>query len=148
VESGQTFGSISSVLTEKQAYKVARNLLKDYALQCIAEEVKRRNLSHSLGQKVQTETFREIRNQTEDFATHWAQFPVRGLVRVKDLEGYVKRKLVAAGDFKDLRKKLMSNFMIVLNRILAMQAPHAATSTSPIRNVNATSTIPRHSEHI
>jgi hypothetical protein len=77
-----------------------------------------------------------------------AQFPVRGLVRVKDLEGYVKRKLVAAGVFKDLRKKLMSNFMIVINRILAMQAPHAATSTSPIRNVNATSTIPRHSEHI
>jgi hypothetical protein len=32
------------VLSEKQAYKVARTLLKDYALECITEEVKRRNL--------------------------------------------------------------------------------------------------------
>jgi hypothetical protein len=86
-----------------------------------------------IGQKVQAETFREIRTQTEDFATHWAQFPARGLVRVKDLEdleGYVKRKLVAAGDFKDLRKKVMSKFLVVINRILAMRTPYAATSTS------------------
>jgi hypothetical protein len=119
------------VLREKQPYKIARNLLSDYALECIAEEVKRRNLPHSIGQKVQAETFREISSQTENFATHWAQFPARGLVRVKDLEDYVKRKLVAAGDFKDLRKKVMSKFLVVLNRILAMRTPYATTPDLP-----------------
>jgi len=121
---------LSPVLREKQAYKVARSLLKDYARECITEEVNRRNLPHSLGQKVQAETFREISKQTKDFATHWAQFPARGLIRVKDLEGYVGRKLVAAGDFKDLRKQVMANFLVIINRMLTMRAPHAGTSTS------------------
>ena len=101
------------MLKGNQAYKVARTLLKDYALECIAEEVKRRNFPNLLRQKMQAETLREIIAQTENFATHWAQFPARGLIRVKDLEGYVKRKLVAAGDFKDLRKKVLSKFVII-----------------------------------
>ena len=113
MESAQTL-VLSQCVQRKQAYNVARTLLKDYALECIREEVKRRNLPHSLGQKVQAETFREISNQTEDFVTHWAQFPARGLIRVKDLEGYVKRKLVAAGDLKDVRKKVMSKFLVIL----------------------------------
>jgi hypothetical protein len=122
---------LSPVLKEKQAYRVARTLLKDYALECITEEVKCRNLPHSLRQKMQAETLREISAQTENFATHWAQFPARGLIRVKDLEGYVKRKLVAAGDFKDLRKKVLSKFVIITSQTLAIRTPRVATSTSP-----------------
>ena len=128
------------MLREKHAYKVARTLLKDYALECITEEVKRRNLPHSLGHKVQAETFREISNQTEDFANHWAQFPARGLIRVKDLEGYVKRKLVAAGDFKDLRKKKHV-------KVTGYYKPHFSNA-SPSRghlDFNAKLTIPRRS---
>jgi hypothetical protein len=77
VESGRTSGNIFGVLREKQAYKVARNLLKDFALECIAEEAKRRNLPPAIGQKVQADTFREISKQTENFASHWAQFSGR-----------------------------------------------------------------------
>ena len=49
--------------------------------------------------------------QTDDFATHWAEFSAKGLAKVTDLEAYVKRKLVAAGDFKDLRKQIVSTSM-------------------------------------
>ena len=136
VESAQTFVTIPIVLREKQAYKIARTLLKDYALECITEEIKRRNLPHSPGQKMQAETLREIIAQTENFATHWAQFPARGLFRVKDLEGYVKRKLVAAGDFKDLRKRVISKF---LQCPLLTRTPRPL----PILDVKATLNIPR-----
>src|SRR5262249_23931082 len=95
--------------SEKQAYKLARSLLKDFALERIAEEATRQNLSPSIRQKVQAKTLTEIKRQTENFSAHWAQFSAKGLVRVTDLEAYVKRKLVAAGDFKDLRKKYWRN---------------------------------------
>jgi hypothetical protein len=101
-------GSIFGVLSEKQAYKVARDLLKDFALECIAEETTRQNLSPLIRNKVRAKTLREISKQTESFSTHWAQFSARGLAKVTDLEAYVKRRLVAAGDFKDLRKKIVS----------------------------------------
>ena len=101
-------GSIFGVLSKKQAYKVARNLLKDFALECIAEEAIRQNLSPLIREKVRAKTLREISKQTESFSTHWAQFSARGLAKVTDLEAYVKRRLVAAGDFKDLRKKIVS----------------------------------------
>jgi hypothetical protein len=108
-------GSILGVSSEKQAYKVARKLLKEFALECIAKEAIRQNLPPSIRQKVQANKFREISKQTEDFSTHWAQFSAKGLVRVTDLEGYVKRKLVAAGDFKDLRKKIVSQSLVNIN---------------------------------
>jgi hypothetical protein len=101
-------GSLFGVLSKKQAYKVARNLLKDFALECIAEETTRQNLSPLIREKVRAKTLREISKQTESFSTHWAQFSARGLAKVTDLEAYVKRRLVAAGDFKDLRKKIVS----------------------------------------
>jgi hypothetical protein len=103
-------GSIFGVLSKKQAYKVASNLLKDFALECIAEEATRQNLSPVIREKVRAKTLREISKQTESFSTHWAQFSARGLAKVKDLEAYVKRRLVAAGDFKDIQKKVASQF--------------------------------------
>jgi len=118
------------VLSERQAYKVARNLLKDFALECIEEETTRQNLPLSIREKVQANTFREVRKQTENFSTHWAEFSARGLLRVADLEAYVKRKLVAAGDFKDLRKKVVSKSLANINRIMATRAPHTAISTA------------------
>src|SRR5215470_16831965 len=102
--------------SEKQAYKLARNLLKDFVLECIAEEATRQNLSPSIRQKVQAKTLTEIKKLTENFSTHWAQFSAKGLVRVTDLDAYVKRKLVAAGDFKDLRKKVVEQSRIVIDR--------------------------------
>ena len=66
---------------------------------------------------MQAKTFHEISKQTENFSTHWAQFSAKGLHRVTDLEGYVKRKLVAAGDFKDLRKRVVSQSMVSINQI-------------------------------
>jgi len=33
------------------------------------------------------------------------------------LKAYVKRKLLAAGDFKDLRKKVVEKSLIVIDRI-------------------------------
>jgi hypothetical protein len=77
---------------------------KDFALECIAEEARRQNLSPLIREKVRAKTLREISKQTESFSTHWAQFSARGLAKVKDLEAYVKRRLVAAGDFKDIQK--------------------------------------------
>jgi hypothetical protein len=59
-------------------------------------------------EKVRAKMLREISKQTENFSTHWAQFSARGLARVTDLEAYVKRRLVAVGDFKDLRKTIVS----------------------------------------
>jgi hypothetical protein len=44
-------GSIFGVLSTKQAYKVARNLLKDFALECIADEATRQNLSPLIREK-------------------------------------------------------------------------------------------------
>ena len=84
------------MLSEKRAYKVARNLLKDFALECIEEEAKRQNLSPSVRGKAQAKALREIRKQTKNFSTHWAEFSAAGLAKVKDLEPSVKRKLVAA----------------------------------------------------
>ncbi len=104
------------MLSEKQAYKVARNLLKDFALECIEEEATRQNLSPSIREKAQVKALREIRKETENFSTHWAEFSAAGLAKAKDLEAYVKRKLVAAGDFKDLRKKVMSQSLVSIKR--------------------------------
>ena len=105
------------MLSEKQAYKVARNLLKDFALACFAEEAARRELSPSIRVKVQSKALREISKQTENFSTHWAEFSAKGLAKVTDLEDYVKRKLVAAGDFKDLRKKVLAQSLLNINEI-------------------------------
>lgn len=105
------------MLTEKQAHKVARNLLKDFALECIEEQARRQKLSPSIKDKAEAKAFREIRKQTENFSTHWAASPPAGLAKVKDLEAYVKRKLVAAGDFKDLRKKVASQSLVGSDRI-------------------------------
>ena len=80
--------------SEKQAYKLARSLLKDFALERIAEEATRQNLSPSMRQKVQAKTLTEIKKLTENFSTHWVRFSAKGLVRVTDLEAYVKRKLM------------------------------------------------------
>ena len=80
-------------------------ILKDFALECIAEEATRQNLSPLIREKVRAKTLREISKQTESFSTHWAQFSARDLAKVKDLEAYVKRRLVAAGDFKNIQKK-------------------------------------------
>ena len=77
------------MLSEKKAYKVARNLLKDFALACIAEESTRQNLSPLIREKVQAKALREIRKQTENFSTHWAEFSAKGLAKVTDLEDYV-----------------------------------------------------------
>ena len=96
------------MLSKKQAYKVARNLLKDLAIECIAVDATRRNLSPLIGEKVRAKMLREISKQTENFSTHSAQFSARGLARVTDLEAYVKRRLVAVGDFKNLRKTIVS----------------------------------------
>jgi hypothetical protein len=108
------------VLSERQAYNVARNLLKDFALECIDEEATSQNLSPSIREKVQAKALREIRKQTENFSTHWAKFSAKGLVKVADLDAYVKRKLVAAGDFKDLQKKIKS---IVSNQLNDQKLP-------------------------
>ena len=69
--SQQISKSLFGVLSEKQAYKVARNLLKDFALECIAAEATRQNLSPSIRQKVQAKALCEISKQTENFSTHW-----------------------------------------------------------------------------
>jgi hypothetical protein len=68
-------------------------------------------------EKVRLKAFREIRKQTENFSTHWAEFSAKGLAKVTDLEAYVKRKLVAAGDFKDLRKKVISQPLFSSDRV-------------------------------
>jgi hypothetical protein len=94
-------GRILGVSSEKQAYKLARNLLKELAIECIAEEATRQVISPSNREKVQAKALLEISKQTENFSTHWAEFSAKGLPKVTDLEAYVKRKLVAAGDFKD-----------------------------------------------
>jgi hypothetical protein len=67
---------------------------------------------------VQAKALREISKQTENFSTHWAEFSAKGLAKVTDLEDYVKRKLVAAGDFNDLRKKVVSQSLVGINRII------------------------------
>jgi hypothetical protein len=103
--------------SEKQAYKLARSFLKDFALECIAEEATRQNLSPSIKEKVRAKTLAEIRRQTENFSTHWAEFSVKGLVRVTNLNAYVKKKLVAAGDFEDLRKKILAQSLLTIDRI-------------------------------
>ena len=100
------------VSSEKQAYKLARNLLKEFAIECIAEEMTRQIISPANREKVQAKALRAISRQTENFSTHWAEFTAKGLAKVTDLEAYVKRKLVAAGDFKDLRKKIVSTSMV------------------------------------
>jgi hypothetical protein len=110
LEAGRALDNIFGVLSEKQAYKVARNLLKEFALECIAEEATSQNLSPSIREKVQAKALREISKQTENFSTHWAEFSAKGLAKVTDLEAYVKRKLVAAGDFKDIRKRAKASF--------------------------------------
>jgi hypothetical protein len=56
----------------------------------------RQNLSPSIRVKAQAKALREIRKQTKNFSTHWAEFSAAGLAKVKDLEPSVKRKLVAA----------------------------------------------------
>jgi hypothetical protein len=109
--------------SEKQAFKLARSLLKDFVLECIAEEATRQNLAPPIREKMQAKTLAEIKRQTENFSTHWAQFSAKGLVRVTDLEAYVKRKLVAAGDFKDLRKKVVEKSLIIIDRIASEAAP-------------------------
>jgi hypothetical protein len=98
--------SLLGVASEKQACKVANILLKDFALTCIAEEVTRQNLSPSIRKKVESKAALEIRKQTENYSTHWVQFSARGLAKVTDLEAYVKRRLAAVGDFKDIRRKV------------------------------------------
>ena len=105
------------MLSEKQAYKLARNLLIDFALECIEEEATRQNLSPSIRGKAKAKALREIRKRTENFSTHWAEFSPAGLAKVRHLEAYVKRKLVAAGDFKDLRKKVVSQSLVSSDRI-------------------------------
>ena len=91
------FDSLFDVSSEKQAYKVARTLLKDFALECIEEEATHQNLSPSIRKKVQAKALLEISKQTENFSIHWAQFSARGLAKVTDLEAYVKRRLVCSG---------------------------------------------------
>jgi hypothetical protein len=98
--------SLLDVASEKQACKVAHVLLKDFALTCIAEEVTRQNLSPSIRKKVEAKAALEIRKQTENFSIHWVQSSARGLAKVTDLEAYVKRRLAAVGDFKDIRRKV------------------------------------------
>jgi hypothetical protein len=105
-------GRVLGVPSEKQAYKLARNLLKEFAIECIAEEATRQDISPAIREKVQAKALREISKQTENFSTHWAEFSAKGLAKVTDLEAYVKKKLVAAGDFKDLRKKIVSTSMV------------------------------------
>jgi hypothetical protein len=61
---------------------------------------------------VQAKELREISKQTENFSTHWAEFSAEGLAKVTDFEAYVKKKLVTAGDSKDLRKKIVSTSMV------------------------------------
>jgi hypothetical protein len=51
--------------------------------------------------------------RTENFSTHWAEFSAKGLAKVTDFEAYVKKKLVTAGDSKDLRKKIVSTSMVI-----------------------------------
>ena len=64
---------------------------------------------------MQAKALRDIRRQTENFSTHWAQFSVKGLIRVKDLEAYVKRRLVATGDFEAIRKQVLLQALIDTN---------------------------------
>ena len=103
-------------MSEKQAYKVARNLLKDFALECIEEEATRQNLSPSIRGKAQAKALREIRKRTENFSTHWAEFS-RRVWRRSDILRLTERKLVAAGDFKDLRQKIVSQSLVGSDRI-------------------------------
>ena len=110
-------GRILGVSSEKQAYKLARNLLKELAIECIAEEATRQVISPSNREKVQAKALLEISKQTENFSTHWAEFSAKGLAKVTDLEDYVKRKLVAAGDFKDLRKEVVAQSLLNVNEI-------------------------------
>jgi hypothetical protein len=117
LEADESSGSIFGVLSEKQACKIARDLLNDFALECIAEEATRQNLSPLIREKVRAKTLSEISKQTENFSTHWAQFSARGLAKVIDLQAYVKRRLVAVGDFKDLRKKVVAQSLVSINRI-------------------------------
>jgi hypothetical protein len=41
----------------------------------------------------------------------------KGLAKVTNLEDYVKRKFVAAGDFEDLRKKVVAQSLFNINEI-------------------------------
>jgi hypothetical protein len=50
-------------------YKVARNLLKYFAIECIEEEAPGRNLSPSIRKKVQAKALLKISKQTQNFAT-------------------------------------------------------------------------------
>jgi hypothetical protein len=59
----------------------------------------------------------QITQQTENFSTHWVGSPRGVKLRVTDLEAYVKRRLLAVGDFKDLRKKIVSQSLVHIDRI-------------------------------
>jgi len=100
------------VLNEKEAYRVARNLLKGLRARMYRGRSETPNLSPPIRGEAQAKVLREIRKQTKDFSSHWAEFTAAGLAKVKNLEAYVKRKLVAAGDFKDLRKKVASHSLL------------------------------------
>jgi hypothetical protein len=84
-------GRVLGVLSEKQAYKLARNLLKELAIECIAEEATRQVISPSNREKVQAKALLEISKQTENFSTHWAEFSAKGLAKVT--EGKALRRL-------------------------------------------------------
>ena len=67
-------GRVLGVLSEKQAYKLARNLLKEFAIECNAEEA---TVSPPIREKVQAKALRQISKQTENFSTHWAEFSAK-----------------------------------------------------------------------
>ena len=70
-------GRVLGASSEKQAYKLARNLLKEFAIECIAEEATRQDISPAIREKVQAKALREISKQTENFSTHWAEFSAK-----------------------------------------------------------------------
>ena len=75
---------VFSACRVKNRLTSSRNLLKELAIECIAEEATRQVILPSNREKVQAKALLEISKQTENFSTHWAEFsaPIRIIPKV------------------------------------------------------------------
>ena len=64
-----------------------------------------------------SKSWEEFKDERLDFIVSVSEqaeqkFSAKGLTKVTDFEAYVKKKLVTAGDSKDVRKKIVSTSMV------------------------------------
>jgi hypothetical protein len=103
-------GRVLGVLREKQAYKLARNLLKGFAIECIAEEATRQDISPAIREKVQSKsTLLEIRSQIK---ARLNRIPPQSNPSKRGTLNSRERRCVGAGpDMRSPGKPLMAVFI-------------------------------------